>query len=139
MKLKFGIISPFSTNDNCMIATIFGKARQQEGCRQQNDGYRQLHVPSVNSETYHQNDQIIQLFSPGVSSLPKQIAYWGLRGCRGGVAVSKTTTSSSRSDRWTTAHIALDLGSLVWGFDESCTIVHCITSQPANLFSNVPY
>ena len=32
----------------------------------------------------------------------------------------------------------LDLRSLVWGFGESCTIFHGITSQPANVFSYVP-
>ena len=26
----------------------------------------------------------------------------------------------------------LDLGSVIWGVGERCTIVHCITSQPAN-------
>ena len=28
------------------------------------------------------------------------------------------------------SHIVLNLRSLIWGFDESCTIVHCIISQP---------
>ena len=31
----------------------------------------------------------------------------------------------------------LDLRSLIWGFRNSCTIVHGITSQSANVFSNV--
>ena len=34
--------------------------------------------------------------------------------------------------------IVLKLRSVIWGFDESCTIIHGITSQPpANVFSNV--
>ena len=33
----------------------------------------------------------------------------------------------------------LDLRSLIWGLDESCTIVHSTTSQPANASLNVLY
>ena len=43
------------------------------------------------------------------------------------------------SDSLMTAQILLNLRSPVWGFGESCTIVHGITSHPANVFSNVPY
>ena len=32
-----------------------------------------------------------------------------------------------------------DLRSLIWGFGASCVIVHRVTSQPVNVFSNVPY
>ena len=39
----------------------------------------------------------------------------------------------------TTTHIVLDLISLIWGFGETCTIVHGITSQPASVFSDVLY
>ena len=39
--------------------------------------------------------------------------------------------------RSTNTHIVLDLRSLIYRFGESCTIVHGITSQPANVFSNV--
>ena len=35
-----------------------------------------------------------------------------------------------RSGRSTTAHIVLDIRSLIWDFGESCTIVHGITSVP---------
>ena len=54
---------------------------------------------------------------------------------------SKLTRSSARWcwGRSTTAYTMLELRSLIWGFDKSCMIVYCITSQPANLFSNVPY
>ena len=34
---------------------------------------------------------------------------------------------------WRPHIIVLDLPSLICGFDESCTIVHCITLQPANV------
>ena len=34
------------------------------------------------------------------------------------------------SDCSTTAHIVLDLRSLIWGFGESWTTVHCISHQP---------
>ena len=30
----------------------------------------------------------------------------------------------------TTAYIVLNLRSFIWGLDENCMIVHCITSQP---------
>ena len=33
----------------------------------------------------------------------------------------------------TIVRIVLDLPSLIWGFGESCTIVHYITSQPTNV------
>ena len=36
-------------------------------------------------------------------------------------------------------HIVLDLRSFIWSFGESCTIVHCITSQPTNVLSDVFY
>ena len=39
--------------------------------------------------------------------------------------------------RSTPAHIVFNLRSLTWGFGESCTIVHVITSQPASVSSNV--
>ena len=39
----------------------------------------------------------------------------------------------------TTAHIVLDLCSRIWGFSGRRTIVYSITSQPANVFSNVLY
>ena len=45
-------------------------------------------------------------------------------------ATFETKSSPGRS---TTTHIVLDLRSLIWGFGESCTIVHRITSQPANV------
>ena len=35
----------------------------------------------------------------------------------------------------TTPHLVLDLLLLIWDFGESCAIVHCITSQPANVLS----
>ena len=40
------------------------------------------------------------------------------------------------SGRLTTTHIVFDLRSLICGFSESYTIVHCTTSQLANVFSN---
>ena len=43
------------------------------------------------------------------------------------------------SGRSMTAHIVFDLRSLIWGFGESCTIVHGITSEPENALSNVVY
>ena len=36
-------------------------------------------------------------------------------------------------------HIVFDLQSLIWGFAESCTIIHGITSQPVSVFLNVFY
>ena len=38
-----------------------------------------------------------------------------------------------------TPHIVLDLRSPIWGFCKNCTIVHGITSQSTNVFSNVPH
>ena len=47
----------------------------------------------------------------------------------------------SSPQRWwgalTTAHILLDLCSIICGIGKSCTIVHGITSQPVNIFSNL--
>ena len=56
-------------------------------------------------------------------------------------SLSLKTRSSPQwwSGRSTTAHIVLDLRSLIWSFGESCTIVRCITSTPANVFSNLLY
>ena len=47
-----------------------------------------------------------------------------------------------RLGRLTSAHIVLawsGLCSLIWVVGESCTVVHGITSQSANVFSNVVY
>ena len=52
------------------------------------------------------------------------------------ITSKSTLTKSSpqwRSSRSTVTHIVLDLLLLIWGFGESCTIVRCITSQPANV------
>ena len=49
------------------------------------------------------------------------------------------TTMVIRLLSTTTHNIVLDLRSPVWGFGESWTIVHGITSQPADVFSDAFY
>ena len=41
--------------------------------------------------------------------------------------------------RSTTTRFVVDMLSLIWGFGEKCTIVHCVTSQPASVSYNLLY